>query len=53
MLALPYFIYAHMENASIAEALDLPALGIAVILGATLCIVTAFAGAGVHRQEDD
>lgn len=53
ILALPYFIYAHMENASIAEALDLPALGIAVILGATLCIVTAFAGAGVHRQEDD
>lgn len=53
ILVLVYVLYGSMENASIGEALDKPALGIAVSLGATLCIANALAGAGVHRQEGE
>ena len=47
-------LLAHMENTSIADALDKPALAVALVLGVTLCLVCALAGAeGLYREGDD
>ena len=53
LLVATYVAASHMENANIASALDIPALAIALSLGATLCIVCALAGDGGQYQEGD
>jgi hypothetical protein len=54
LLALAYVMYAHMENANIADALDVMALWVAVFLGATLCIAVALLGeSAINRKGDD
>ena len=47
------FACAHMENASIASSFDGPALGVALSLGATLCIVTILTGGSAYYLEGD
>lgn len=47
VLFASYATSAYVENASIAGSVDGIALGIAVFLGATLCIVGALAGDGI------
>lgn len=47
-------LLAHMENTSIADALDIPALAIALTLGVTLCLACALTGAeGLYREGDE
>ena len=53
ILVLPYLLRAHMEKDSITMALDATAIGIAVILGATLCIAIVLMGESVQDWEDD
>ena len=53
ILASSYAALAYMENDSIATALGKPALGIALSLGATLCVATILTGGGVQDQEGD
>lgn len=53
VLMLTYVLLAQMENASITDALDIPALLVAVSLGATLSIATALTSENVQDQEDD
>lgn len=54
LLALAYVMCAHMENANIADALDVMALWVAVFLGATLCIAVALLGeSAINRKGDD
>lgn len=51
ILICSYLVCAHVENDSIAAALDIPSLVVAVILGTTLCIATALVGQGRHQPE--
>lgn len=54
VLVLSYVGCAYMENTSIASAVDGTAIGVAVFLGATLCIATALAGGSIiNRKGDD
>ncbi len=54
VLVLSYVACAYMENTSIASAVDGMAIGVAVFLGATLCIATALAGGSIiNRKGDD
>ena len=53
ILAGSYAALAYMENDSITTALGKPALGIALSLGATLCVATILTGGGVQDQEGD
>ncbi len=47
------FACAHVENASIASSFDVPTIGIALSLGATLCIVTILTGGSAYYLEGD
>lgn len=53
LLACIYLLALHVENGSIATALDTTSLVIALSLGATLCIVGALSGDGGINQESD
>ncbi len=54
VLVLSYVGCAYVENTSIASAVDGTAIGVAVFLGATLCIATALAGGSIiNRKGDD
>lgn len=53
VLGLVYYACVRMENGSIAASLDLRALGIAVSLGATLCIACILTGGYVQNLEGD
>jgi len=47
-------LLAHMENTSIADALDKPALAVALTLGVTLCLACALVGdEGLNREGDE
>ncbi len=52
-LVAAYILVLRMENSSIGNALGAPALVIALSLGATLCIISAFMGNGDQNQESD
>ena len=47
-LVVAYIVCGYMENGGFGSALDGPAIGIAVILGATLCIAKILLGDGTR-----
>lgn len=53
VLAFAYVMCAREENASITEALDIPAMAVAVFLGATLCIASALMGQSATPWKGD
>lgn len=54
ILVFAYVMCAHGKNESVTDALDIPALAIAVFLGATLCIASALAGqSAIPLKGDD
>ncbi|MBR3159004.1 MAG: serine/threonine protein kinase [Atopobiaceae bacterium] len=53
LLVATYALASHMENGNIATALGIPALVVALSLGATLCIVCALMGDDGQYQKGD
>ena len=53
MLGLSYVACAYVEKGSISRTVDIPALVVAVFLGATLCVASALRGASVNNRKGD
>ena len=53
LLGLSYVACAYMEKGSIAKTVDITALVVAVFLGATLCIASAFVGESANNRKGD
>lgn len=51
IVILSYVACAYMKKASIAQSVDITAVLVAVFLGATLCIVSAFRGESVNERK--
>ena len=53
VLGLSYVACAYVEKASISETVDIPALVVAVFLGATLCVASVLRGKSANNRKGD